>query len=1004
MKPVYVRMQAFGPYVQAQTCDFSKLQDSGMFLITGQTGSGKTSILDGICCALYGEATGGLRSLLELRSNRAPSELDTETEYVFELGDRRYKFQRRVQIHQKRNGETEPRQTAACYIWKGQDWELLTTGDRNTAQRAQQIIGLDRERFTQVIVLPQGEFRKLLVAKSREKLELLQTLFSTAGWREITAAFTAKARQLEQALTQLHVRRQTLLDAAGCETPEALDKLVQSTDLALRQAQEASKVSAGALEQARQSYQTAAQGNENYARLNQALQTFATLEQQREQMQQLDIRCKQAQAQRELLLLAARRDAEQAAQNTALEQARQAGQKADAAQSALERAQRAAGQVPQLRQQQEQAAQRQIQLQLLAQDAQALKQTQETLAALEAQLQPAQAQRQQLAQQQTQITRQVQQLSAHRQQLYETWIQPVQQNSAALAQLKQALEYDDQAQALTQQLAQKTTAAAELEATLRQARRAYEAARRVTEQAEQWVSQNTAAALAAQLEQGRPCPVCGSVEHPAPAQPPAQQVPVLAAARENEQRCLTRCNDLAAEYAQAQQELKQLEQQRQEAAQHFADSGLERAEAHTRHERLAAWVQEAARQQSAYEQSQKELAQLQQSLSQIQRQTEENTQQISVLENQISAAQARLQTVREKLPAETAPDTLIQQMQQAQQQADALAEQIQSLEQGLQQAQQVQQAAAGDLQHLQVNLEQARRRAESAAQALTEALKRQGLSEQQLIHIDEQELETLQARVQKYREDYAHQKRLIRELQARLGDFQPVVLDALKQQVDACQEAYTACQQTVGGLGEKAAGLAKSVEELKALAESGGKQEQAFQQYERLARLLAGKNRGKTPIESFVLGLMLDDVLTAANQYLTRFTKGRYALCRQQEPGSGNALSGLDIAVLDGYTGTARGVGTLSGGEMFLASLALALGLAGVVQSCSGGVRMDAVFIDEGFGSLDSDTLDTAMTALEQLRVDGRLVGIISHVSELKSRIGARVEVENGRIRVEKLF
>ena len=147
------------------------------------------------------------------------------------------------------------------------------------------------------------------------------------------------------------------------------------------------------------------------------------------------------------------------------------------------------------------------------------------------------------------------------------------------------------------------------------------------------------------------------------------------------------------------------------------------------------------------------------------------------------------------------------------------------------------------------------------------------------------------------------------------------------------------------------------------------------------------------PILQYVLSVMLDEVLHSANRFFSTLSRGRYALRLMEGPKGGNSLGGLDLEVLDGASMLPRSIETLSGGEQFLASLSLAFGLSDVVQAHSGAVRLDALFIDEGFGSLDGETLDTAMKALALLQSSGRLVGIISHVSELKNRIGCRVEV-----------
>jgi len=163
-----------------------------------------------------------------------------------------------------------------------------------------------------------------------------------------------------------------------------------------------------------------------------------------------------------------------------------------------------------------------------------------------------------------------------------------------------------------------------------------------------------------------------------------------------------------------------------------------------------------------------------------------------------------------------------------------------------------------------------------------------------------------------------------------------------------------------------------------------------------LAELTAGKNRLRLSFEGFVLASLLDEVLAAANQHLARMLSGRFRLLRREEPERANAAIGLDIEVFDEWTGQARAAGTLSGGEGFCAALALALGLSETVQAHAGARRIDTLLIDEGFGSLDEEALEMAMEVLAGLEAGNRLVGVISHVAELKARIPARLEVTPG--------
>jgi exonuclease SbcC len=184
---------------------------------------------------------------------------------------------------------------------------------------------------------------------------------------------------------------------------------------------------------------------------------------------------------------------------------------------------------------------------------------------------------------------------------------------------------------------------------------------------------------------------------------------------------------------------------------------------------------------------------------------------------------------------------------------------------------------------------------------------------------------------------------------------------------------------------------------LAANAERAAELDKKYQTVGYIADVANGKNPHSVTFQRFVLGALLDDVLVAASQRLKIMSKGRYLMQRQSKLTDGRKAGGLDLEVSDAYTGHTRSAGTLSGGESFLAALSLALGLADVVQSYSGGVYLDTIFIDEGFASLDPEALDAAMQALIDLQQGGRLVGIISHVSELKERIDTRLEITAGK-------
>ena len=217
MRAERLMVQAFGCYLKEIQVDFSAL-NGNLFLITGATGGGKTTLLDGICFALYCRATGGRRTWSDMRSIAAPQEMPTVVDFSFSLGQERYRFRRSLKIHKVRgSGRLEQRDEHACWQWKDGDWTLLLSGaESKVREKAQELLGLTCEQFSQVVVLPQGEFRKLLLSNSTEKARIFQTLFQTQRWERIVKAAQDSAEEIRQKLEQLFRNREVLLEQEAC--------------------------------------------------------------------------------------------------------------------------------------------------------------------------------------------------------------------------------------------------------------------------------------------------------------------------------------------------------------------------------------------------------------------------------------------------------------------------------------------------------------------------------------------------------------------------------------------------------------------------------------------------------------------------------------------------------------------------------------------------------------------------------------------------------------------
>ena len=900
MRPLRLLLQAFGPYLDRTELDLTQFQEHGLFLITGPTGGGKTSLLDAMSFALYCRATGGRRSFAAMRCMSAPEDLPTLVELDFSLQGETYRFRRSQYTYRKRNKETELRESHECFQWKEGDFQLLENGSESAVRRrAEELLHLTCEQFSQVIVLPQGDFLRLLRANSKDKGEMLKTLFSAGLWRQVTDRLHQRTRSLEEQTGRLSAMRESFLRKEQAEsTPELEGKAA-----ALAQREQALQQEASNLSKTLEESQSLLQAAETYSRLEAACQEAQTAQER--------ALAAWKETEREAPLLQQKREQAQALREQAVAVAQEQTQLSQQREE-LHRAQTAAAQAASAR---KQAQAKKQELEGLQRQGEALslrmekgraflKTCEEAAARLPALLERRQA---------------LEKLTA----AWEELSRRKQREQEARSAWAAAQRGEEQKQLLLETLAQRL------------------------ERQEALLRKNAALDLSHRLREGEPCPVCGSLEHPAPVQ--------------------------GEEAALGPQQLEALRQEertaRQAQVQAAALAGSRKLEVQQ--------AQEASRQQQALWE---EASRAAEGLS-----GEEAARQLEDLKAQAEAARRdalRLEAAKEKLRAlEKERDACAAGGNALREQLSALAAQGDELER---QAQASQKALAGlDQKTLEAAILQKRQEYDFKEREATRLLKEAQEQEAQrerartALNLSQQALEKAQAQWKAFPVPWKERP----------------LISALRQEYQALREQSLACREELGKASSALQALRASLEEVRGLDREISQLEGNYARAARLSKLLSGANPLKMPILQYVLSVMLEEVLVSANHFFAALSRGRYALRLMEGPKGGNALGGLDLEVLDGASMLPRSIETLSGGEQFLASLSLAFGLSDVVQSHSGAVRLDSLFIDEGFGSLDGETLDTAMKALAALQNSGRLIGLISHVSELKNRIPCRIEV-----------
>lgn len=1003
MRILRLTMDAVGPFPGHEVIDFEAFSDAGRFLLSGPTGAGKSTIIDAIVFALYGKVSGGRDSSdSRIRSRYANEQAKTEVELIFSTSSGNYKVRRQPAYERvKKNGKGVTKQNAKAWLFKLDEQlrevsePLTKTSDVGT--EITRIVGLSREQFTQTVVLPQGKFAQFLRSTSKDRQDLLQELFGTAIFEDLQLDLVERARKVkknQEALdatlrANLGVLASLLdeapqLDPARCLVYEPVPKVdcefdpletawtsrFESLTPWLEHNQRCANLEVSALREqedklrsefayqrdlaARQERylaltkeheQLVAQGPAQRQRLAQiqALQALSDLKPWHEQLKQAQDQ--QAVAQRQLEQAAALEQLEPDERVQAVLQ--RPGDYQNAQALSVQLTAQVAALSPQVELEAGLAGRRRdLQTKIQAHESASAKLAQGR--ERENQLPTQIASKQELLEQ---LNEQAATLPA---------AQLAQEQAAQTLKLAKAHEQlvKDHQQARTlQQL---------VSLELKQA------SQRHKHMLEQWLSQS-ALNLAQNLVAGEPCPVCGATEHPAPATQGGENI-----SQDQLDQALEEVNEVQGQLSQASEKVTklaaQLEAQPCQLSPAQASEQLEEAKA-----ALA-----AAKQASEQARSCKA--------------------QITKLNTELEALRADNQTAQARLAGDAKEIQLLGEKIDA----DAASLSCEGFESVAAQVEYLRQLAAGleQLANAAQELDQCKKRAQQAADSFAAQWAQASANFAELDSVANVQdgyaqacqafagldLAALKAASASYEKSLSINQAALAELEGI--ELTPPPLEQTRLQLEQAQAKTQACQTYASTwqafAGQVNAQLAKLNELLARRSKASDKDAQLLA----LASAANGDNQARLTLSAWVLQAHFRQVLVFANERLGVIGAGRYELINvDSEEDTRQQKQGLGLAVVDHLSGTTRSPRTLSGGESFYVSLALALALADVVATQNGGIEMNTLFIDEGFGSLDEGTLAEVMDLLSALHSGGRVVGIVSHVSELKRAIPAAVEV-----------
>lgn len=983
MKPLKLVMNAFGPYAGRTEIDFTKLGNHGLYLITGDTGAGKTTIFDAITFALYGEASGKVRDSAMFRSKYAEPSVPTFVELTFSYRGQVYTVNRNPEYQRPKGrgiGMTTQKGDAVLTF---PDERQPVTKSRDVTRAVEELIGLDYRQFTQIAMIAQGDFQKLLLAGTTERSEIFRRIFHTELYQVLQQRLKDAVREKGNEYEEMRRSIAQYLGGVECQAyPEFLEEFDR-----LKKVKFEGKVGRGLelLEMVLAAEETSLMKLDDAiadvdAKLKREERLLGTLAQNQRIRQEL------SKTQQELAIRLPELETAKAVWEKAQEEAAvcpELAQKIRVAQENLEshrRLEAAEKQNAVLKQ--EQAQRLQKKQELSGQCEQAKVRFLEAGKALE-RLRTAGEERVLLMQQNQSTEARKNELE----QAMET-CRHYQKNRTLLRQQEQLCDclelesvleklVEGEAEIKRRQLAYQKTC------VLRERQRA------ISVQQEQLFLDAQAGLLAVRLEEEKPCPVCGSLHHPKPAQLPEAAPDKAAVDLEKE-----RLSELDRQVQTMSVELGHLRETWNSDAKRIMEQMRELHVEYTDFESCLSYVRGMA-------------ANLQCTVLQPKASREEIRQQLHYLDGQHQMLMERVSDAEKELPE------LLEQLHKLKKRMQENGEKIQrktELEQELQSLDKQMKMQSRELSEVDIAFAKAASQQEQLEGMLAEL--REKLGEQsaeeweKLEETCKKQQQTLEVWERQTRDVY---ERLRRKTEALASSVE--TLNGQLQETEAVEE--TAIQERKLRLAAQKAELETQRSEqfascrnnrniYKAVAARQNALVAAEQEYVWLKSLsdtangtLSGKR--KIELETYIQMAYFDKIIRRANLRLMTMSSGQYELKRQEDGESRKEKAGLELNVIDHYNGTERSVKTLSGGESFQASLSLALGLSDEIQSSAGGIQLDTMFVDEGFGSLDEESLQAALRALHGLAEGSRLVGIISHVGELKEKIENKIVVTKCR-------
>ena len=1021
MKPLNLTISAFGPFADKTELSFEKLGERGLFLISGDTGAGKTTLFDAICFALYGEASGSNRGIDSVRSDFALPATKTYVEFTFSHQGKQYRVFRNPSYQRPKlrgEGMTNESADAALYREENGEKETLVTGFTPVKNEIERLLGVDAKQFKQICMIAQGEFLKLLYADSTERGAIFRKVFHT----DLYADFQKKLKEAEkekridfedgekrllQYLQQMTGRELQKTDLHQIET---LIREQETTLHEMQQKQAQKETVLAAQEEGIQKLNLQImEGRETERLLEQivqAKQEWSVLHEQTAEKQLEQEKLKKQRIALDMIFPVAQ-DLEKA--NAMLENWKQSFEKNSDRLNSAERS------LQEIQRKKDDFAQRKPELEEKRNQLRKLQEEKERYIRkeeLETELLKY-AQKKEVLEDTYTSLKEAQDKDKKQLEEWEKSILEIDKLQAEAELQTQTLELQKERITQIDRLTELQKDILNKEKALRKLAQEYLAAEKIWQEvkaaadlAETLFLREQAGFLAAELTEGMECPVCGSVHHPHKAM-------------------LTGNAPTEAEWKQKQAEQEAAAQKRQDLSERGKAEKekllLLKKNLHEGCENLLLTVESLSEERMTAAEDcqtqQRELAEKKKMIDRLEKRIPEKEnlkQKLDVREAQILAKEKEIAEEQAIYQQKQGEYALLKEQTGALSAAEIdqtivlLLNMLRAAEQEEMTLYESWEKTRGEKERFAALLEQAKTEICSAEQTVSDTEAQlekilaqcdfESIKEYHTVLVERVVLEKMEQNNRQFFSELALLKQKADTMEEQCKHRERQDLAALEKQKQTLNDEKETVKKDADRLKQDIAVFENLLRQVKQEVTLRQKAVREYLPIMELSRTANGELAGKEKIafEQFVQGFYFQKILQAANLRLKDMTEGRYLLLHAQKAANKRSQAGLEVEVLDHYTGKARSVRSLSGGEAFKASLCLALGLSDVIQAHAGGVRIDAMFIDEGFGSLDDRSREQAVEVLQKLSYGDRLVGIISHVSELKETIDKKIIVKKG--------